>query len=186
MAIRANWPQVLNRVQTILAISKGNWFEMMNMDEVLANFPVFLLKQNVADRTPIAVVSQARLSRSWITLVGVHPNLFSRPFRVLAAKLQFIREETLALTNESSRFLLESSHPFNRLLDFFWGEKRLKQCLLDDCFQGEIRTTRGKERIKSFTLSSVSLLQHPLSRGKTTVLPDRLKETSSSIADFLT
>jgi len=72
VAVGTNRAQVSYRVGTVLASNLGEWLQVVDVDETLADFAVAPSEIETAHAAGVAVVVDTALGRLTATLVGVH------------------------------------------------------------------------------------------------------------------
>ncbi len=71
VAVRANWDQVVDRIDLIFNAYAGDLSQVVNVDEVLPKLSPFLLEIEFADLTVAAVVLDAGSSSRGVSFVSV-------------------------------------------------------------------------------------------------------------------
>jgi hypothetical protein len=86
MTVRTDWAQVGYRVDLVLARRKGEWLEVVDMNEVPADGAIALFEAEATDEARATIVIETGCSGLRIPLVGIYPHLLLGTLGVILAR----------------------------------------------------------------------------------------------------
>jgi hypothetical protein len=103
MTVWTYWPQVLNRIDLILAANFGKGAEVMYVDEPLGHRPVDGSEREPTDDARGTMSGDAELPRAWVALVSVDRDLIPRSFDHRLGAVEFVGKRIYFLPKRAAR-----------------------------------------------------------------------------------
>ncbi len=108
MTIGAHRPQILDRIDLILAADLGQWPEVMHVNETLCHRTISGAKRELAYCTRCTIPGDAELARPTVTFLRIDCNLISRALKSYQRNIEFLGEQIDALTRRTNRNIARS------------------------------------------------------------------------------